>query len=444
MESPKPCLQLHWVMRAEYPTPLDNNGNFPCSHKSQKETIRMKDGDSRVEEQVTVATLDAMMEKGASCIISGRGGCANETDDTIKILTLEEEEDQPDSLLTLAQTEMEDAATDASSLFSPADDSRLNTPPDLLITTDDVILVMDYDDQEEEEEEEAIAAGRVIDSSTAHAFNHHHHPWGASAQQQRQRAEFVSATVIKRTADDMLGIAFAGRNNGNRNNDMRIVALHQNGLLHASPLRVGDQLLSICSKSCLEQLDTRTAGALLRQAQGMVSIVARNDATGSNSRLVETMVEKADPASPVGIAFRRNTHGSLEVSKVIASGLFAHSLLNVGDRVISINSVPCRQGLSAQEAVDLCRASCRFVTILTESQGLTGVVVAAAEQGEELGGLHADAAALPVVAPPTTPKGVIVGENWERFHRHPCYCIWMITISMSIIAFVVFDPFKWR
>jgi hypothetical protein len=427
-------------------------------------TDGIEDDARAVKEEVAMAELD-VLEVGES-------GFAIDADDRAAMLV--EEVEQHDSLIPLAlyQTEVVDVAIDES-LLSPDD---VNT--DLITTDDVVILVMGEDDDEECEDQEVI--GRVMDSAStalhAHAtaaatsmiatiaashynHDHHHHSrWTASAssalQLHQQRAEFVSAIVIKKSAKDTLGIAFSGRHSddndedcNNRSvscpNDMRIVALHKHGLLHSSPLRVGDQLLSICNKSCLE-LDTRTLGALLRQAKGIVSIVARNDAeTGNytNARLLETMVEKADPSSPIGIAFRRNTHGSLEVSKVIASGLFAHSLLNVGDRVIAINNVPCRQGfLSAQEAVDLCRASRRFVTILTESQGLTGVVVAAAEHDEELGGLQASAAAVPIVTP-TTPKEVSIEENWERFQNNPCFCIWMIIISMSLVSLLIFDPF---
>jgi hypothetical protein len=61
--------------------------------------------------------------------------------------------------------------------------------------------------------------------------------------------------------------------------------------------------------------------------------------------------------------------------KVSADGLFAHSLVNIGDRVLSINRIGCNQ--LDVTALDIVRDSHRYITLLTETQHETAVVLAA-------------------------------------------------------------------
>jgi hypothetical protein len=96
---------------------------------------------------------------------------------------------------------------------------------------------------------------------------------------------------------------------------------------------------------------------------------------GGDPKRIETMVVKPDANSIMGIGVKRNARGSLEFSKVFAGGLFAHSLVNIGDRVISINKIGCNQ-LDPITALDIIRES--YITLLTETQHETAVVLAAA------------------------------------------------------------------
>jgi C-terminal processing protease CtpA/Prc len=186
------------------------------------------------------------------------------------------------------------------------------------------------------------------------------------------RAEFLSATVLKTTGDAMLGIGLMEHQDGT----IYISRLLPEGPLGQSPFRVGDKLLSINTKGS-DYLDRVTAAALLRALEGTITIVAQN--VGGDPKLVETMVEKAKPDSIVGIGLTCSIHGSLEVTKVIASGLFAHSLVSIGDRVISINKIGCNR-ISARSAVVIIRNSPRSVTFLAETHADTGVVLAASSE----------------------------------------------------------------
>jgi hypothetical protein len=56
------------------------------------------------------------------------------------------------------------------------------------------------------------------------------------------------------------------------------------------------------------------------------------------------------------------------------NGMLAESVLNKGDYVMAINSVPC-QYLQAHDATRLVRQAPKTVTILTKTQRSTGVVV---------------------------------------------------------------------
>jgi hypothetical protein len=218
------------------------------------------------------------------------------------------------------------------------------------------------------------------------------------------RAEFLSATVLKTTGDAMLGIGLMEHQDGT----IYISRLLPEGPLGQSPFRVGDKLLSINTKGS-DYLDRVTAAALLRALEGTITIVAQN--VGGDPKLVETMVEKAKPDSIVGIGLTWSIRGSLEVTNVVASGLFAHSLVNSGDRVISINKIGCNR-ISPSSAVVIIRNSPRFVTFLTETHSDTGVVLAASSD-------HADALELEIMGA----AGTVSDQKDNLSFIRPLFCL---------------------
>jgi hypothetical protein len=242
-----------------------------------------------------------------------------------------------------------------------------------------------------------------------------------------QRAEFISATVLKRSKDTVLGIGLTSEVFG----EVTISSISSDGTLAHSPFRPGDRLLSINTKSCAD-MDHRTAAELLRHFEGTVNIVAYNAA--GIPQTVDAMVEKPTTTTPVGAGVRRNAVGSLEIFKIVPSGLYAYSLINVGDRLVSINTVGC-QGLDPQTAIDMIRATPRFVTLRTHSYTAAGavVVVAALDQNGE--GTHTDdTIAL------ATADDVAIDDTWNNssIHNHACFCAWMIIVSVLLISFATY------
>jgi membrane-associated protease RseP (regulator of RpoE activity) len=234
------------------------------------------------------------------------------------------------------------------------------------------------------------------------------------------RAEFLSATFLKKTADAPLGVELREQANGSK----FIHKIRAAGPIAQSPLRVGDKVLSINNKSCVDFTDRGAAAEFLQQLVGTVTIVAQN--VGGDPRLIETMVEKPDADSAVGIGVRRNARGSLEVSKVSADGLFAYSLVNIGDRVLSINRIGCNQ-LDPVTALDIIRDGHRYITLLTETQHETAMVLAAAS--DHLGAFELETAVA-------TSRGIM--SDMSQRESGACFCVWMIILSLSFMSIVIF------
>lgn len=264
------------------------------------------------------------------------------------------------------------------------------------------------------------------------------------AEQDHARAEFLSATLYKPTADAVLGL----RLKEDRQGDLRISYLKETGVVFLSPLRVGDKVVSINGKSALD-LDQATAVGLLKQAVGLITIIVHN--TGGAAHLVETMIEKISPDAPAGLGLRRNERGSLEVSKIIVDGPFAHSLLNVSDRVLSINGVGCNR-LDAQTAIDMIRSAEKHVTIVTETLHSTGVVLSSASERSQHNLTLLSAIATMEVDGRSSAeliRAMTVIEERERaqdearqLKQHLCICTWMIILSLLILGGIILAKVK--
>ena len=189
---------------------------------------------------------------------------------------------------------------------------------------------------------------------------------------QRQRAQHINVTVCReRSTNDELGISLLEEDD---DGPLRIAGISPGGLLHDSPLRTGDQLLSINGRSCKSR-SIKEVLLLLEQdtTGGFLTIVARNP-TGDPS-LVETMVQRPAPGAPLGITVAHySEQGSLLVSKIVPSGVFAHSLINVKDRVLSINGVGCVR-LESNAAADIMRSIPKNVVLVTQVQTRAGLVL---------------------------------------------------------------------
>lgn len=188
----------------------------------------------------------------------------------------------------------------------------------------------------------------------------------------RRRPEFISAAVIKPSPETELGLSFKMRESGR---GIEISSISDSGLMAeaGAPVKVGDKIVSVNDYSC-DRMDYKHAAKLLREAEGRVTLVVHN--IGGDSRLVESMIAKPAPNHQTGIGFSSTESPSqLHISRIFVDGLFANSLLTVGDEVLYINSIPCRE-LDSATAADIVKTTPEYITIVTRKFEGNGVVIA--------------------------------------------------------------------
>lgn len=181
------------------------------------------------------------------------------------------------------------------------------------------------------------------------------------------KAGLISVMVNRISYETKLGIVFrqvAGV--------LRIVRLKNGCLLASSPLKGGFHLLSI-NNNWARDWSSRETKKYLDSVVGVVHIVAYNPKGDPN--YLQAMVCKPFPREPVGIRLKRaEGRPPLKISGVQEDGLFANSVLNVGDDVISINNIPSTHLLPIV-AVDLLKRASTTITILAKTRGSCGVVL---------------------------------------------------------------------
>ena len=91
--------------------------------------------------------------------------------------------------------------------------------------------------------------------------------------------------------------------------------------------------------------------------------------------MVETMITKANKNQRSGMGLKSTGERDLRVSSINENGLFAHSLLNVGDRILAINNVDCTE-MDARVACDIIRNAPSKVTVVARVRHTHGLVVA--------------------------------------------------------------------
>ena len=117
------------------------------------------------------------------------------------------------------------------------------------------------------------------------------------------------------------------------------------------------------------------ATRILNNLDGIVSVVV---STGHDSGLIESMVAKPTHGCKTGLGLQ-HLQGTLQILHLDPTGLWAHSLLSEGNRVLSINGSPCSQ-LDGIAAGTLITTSETYVTIVAKSIQETNVVVEEQEQ----------------------------------------------------------------
>lgn len=185
------------------------------------------------------------------------------------------------------------------------------------------------------------------------------------------RAELLSATVIKNSPTEQVGINLL-------RDDTVVYSIERgeedegNSLLQHCPFQAGDRILSINNKRT-QHMDSTEAARILREASGFVTIVCHN--AGGDPCLIETMITKANKNQRSGMGLKSTGSRDLRVSSVNENGLFAQSLLNVGDRILTINEVDVTE-VDARVACDIIKSSPDRVTVVARQSHTTAVVVA--------------------------------------------------------------------
>jgi predicted metalloprotease with PDZ domain len=183
-----------------------------------------------------------------------------------------------------------------------------------------------------------------------------------------RRPAIVCVTVLKsKERNRIVGILLRAADDV-----LRIVEIKRGGLFDETPIKVGDHVLSVNNISC-EQMNVTHVSRLIQRAKQSVTVVVHRP--DGDPYLVSTTITKPEPACRVGVGVQIY-NGSLRISSIDPSGLFAGSILKIGDKVVSICDISCGC-MDANAAIELIRQEEQAVTIVTWTEAEAGVVVAA-------------------------------------------------------------------
>ena len=215
------------------------------------------------------------------------------------------------------------------------------------------------------------------------------------------RAEFVSTTFLKPTANTFLGLQL------DEKYDKTIIAIAPHGPVQESPLRVGDKLLSVNHKD-ISRMTSVEVCRLLKECTGSVTLVAHN--VGGASDVVESMITKLRQDDVAGVGLILNHEGSMIIAFLNRGQDIVDSLLNAGDEILSINGVSCEH-LTIAQARAIIQAAPKTVSIKAITLNETGVVVA--ELSTQFGDDHGS-----VIMGQPSPGGGASSSNSPARHRY--------------------------
>lgn len=200
--------------------------------------------------------------------------------------------------------------------------------------------------------------------------------------------------------------------------ELRLSSIRADTPAGQSPLREGDEILSINNQDCSRK-DSESVGFLLQRALGYVTIVVQNH--GGASDLVESMAQKSHK-EPLGIVFKDGPNNSVLVSQ-IRQGPFSNSLLNQGDQLLTINGESCANMNATQVVQQLRSSPGDTMTLLTKTERETGVVVA--EVSSRLAANHG-----PTTMPPRS--SARQDEEEAKNRKVICLCVRFVILLVLI------------
>ena len=177
-------------------------------------------------------------------------------------------------------------------------------------------------------------------------------------------------------------------NNSNDQHLLTIAAIDPDGPWAGTPFCVGDRLISLNHVPVVDW-DVQTFheywNSLLQEDEESVlsdsdsksdavsvTIVVHNPLPSADAQCVEVMVTKPDPTRRTGLGMRSSRVGRVKITRV--DGLFADSLLNVGDQILSINGQRL-EGCDSAHTAQLILQSPRYVSVVAKKDGRKGFVI---------------------------------------------------------------------
>ena len=156
------------------------------------------------------------------------------------------------------------------------------------------------------------------------------------------------------------------------NRSLVISAIDPNGPWTGTPFCVGDRLISM-NHVPISDWDVRTVHDYWNTLEdaSSVTLVVHNPHQG-NAQCVEAMVTKPEPSSRTGLGMRSSRLGRIKISRV--DGLFADSLLNAGDQIVSING-QLLDGYNSAQTAQLILQSPRYVSVVAKTDPRNAFVI---------------------------------------------------------------------
>jgi len=172
-------------------------------------------------------------------------------------------------------------------------------------------------------------------------------------------AGYCSAVVTKPDPDCKLGIGVI-----ERDGQIYITSIAQDGLFGGTDLKEGYRVVSVNKQPC-KGLSSMEAVALFKGAETDLTVLAEDPG------YTKAVVYKESPTQKCGIQVK-NMGGSVYITNINPTGLFANTDLKQGMKVVRVNKKEASQ-LSTADALKLFKTAKSEVTVVAEYVGFVGV-----------------------------------------------------------------------
>lgn len=193
------------------------------------------------------------------------------------------------------------------------------------------------------------------------------------------RAEFISVSILKSPLFlDVLGLTL--ETDTTKDGKKQVLVIQQidsNGPWRASPLCVGDRIVSI-NHVPVSHWAPAAVGNYWSTLTDIVTVVAHNPS--GDPQKVAVMITKPDPSSRTGLGMRSSRPGRIKISRV--NGLFANTLISPGDLILSINHRNV-EGQNSSDTANTILQSPTHVTIVARSSHQNAFVISTNQRPNE-------------------------------------------------------------